>query len=166
MVRHRARRGVDCSTSSTARRCPAAATSSSRARGHVWNTLSSSSCWTFTANRSTSTCSADPVNSDSMTGPVSSEVHRGRLPRRKPTGRRLRQRRPVALPTAEVPVTNMYRDEILLDDDLPVKHQAFSPNFRREAGEHGTETRGYVRVHQSTRWNSSTSSGPRTATTG
>jgi len=52
------------------------------------------------------------------------------------------------LPTAEVPVTNMYRDEILLDDDLPLKHVAFSPNFRREAGEHGTETRGYVRVHQ------------------
>ncbi len=52
------------------------------------------------------------------------------------------------LPTAEVPVTNMYRDEILLDDDLPLKHQAVSPNFRREAGEHGTETRGYVRVHQ------------------
>ncbi|MFB6218318.1 MAG: aminoacyl--tRNA ligase-related protein, partial [Halobacteriaceae archaeon] len=48
----------------------------------------------------------------------------------------------------EVPVTNMYRDEILLDDDLPIKHVAFSPNFRREAGEHGTETRGYVRVHQ------------------
>jgi seryl-tRNA synthetase len=52
------------------------------------------------------------------------------------------------LPTAEVPVTNMYRDEILLDDDLPIMHQAFSPNFRREAGEHGTETRGIVRVHQ------------------
>ncbi|MDS0293987.1 serine--tRNA ligase [Halogeometricum luteum] len=52
------------------------------------------------------------------------------------------------LPTAEVPVTNMYRDEILLDDDLPVKHQAYTPNFRREAGEHGTETRGIVRVHQ------------------
>jgi seryl-tRNA synthetase len=52
------------------------------------------------------------------------------------------------LPTAEVPVTNMYRDEILLDEDLPVKHQAYSPNFRREAGEHGTETRGIVRVHQ------------------
>ncbi|MDG5777815.1 serine--tRNA ligase [Haloarculaceae archaeon H-GB2-1] len=51
-------------------------------------------------------------------------------------------------PTAEVPVTNMYRDEILLDDDLPIKHQAYTPNFRREAGEHGTETRGYVRVHQ------------------
>jgi len=52
------------------------------------------------------------------------------------------------LPTAEVPVTNMYRDEILLKEDLPLKHQAYSPNFRREAGEHGTETRGIVRVHQ------------------
>jgi len=52
------------------------------------------------------------------------------------------------LPTAEVPVTNMYADEILLDDDLPIKKQAYSPNFRREAGEHGTETRGIVRVHQ------------------
>ena len=51
-------------------------------------------------------------------------------------------------PTAEVPVTNMYREEILLDDDLPLKHQAYTPNFRREAGEHGTETRGIVRVHQ------------------
>jgi seryl-tRNA synthetase len=51
-------------------------------------------------------------------------------------------------PTAEVPVTNMYRDEIMLDDDLPIKHQAYTPNFRREAGEHGTETRGIVRVHQ------------------
>jgi seryl-tRNA synthetase len=51
-------------------------------------------------------------------------------------------------PTAEVPVTNMYHEEILLDDDLPLKHQAYTPNFRREAGEHGTETRGIVRVHQ------------------
>jgi len=51
-------------------------------------------------------------------------------------------------PTAEVPVTNMYRDDILLKDDLPLKHQAYTPNFRREAGEHGTETRGMVRVHQ------------------
>ncbi|MFC4358165.1 serine--tRNA ligase [Halobium salinum] len=51
-------------------------------------------------------------------------------------------------PTAEVPVTNMYRDEIMLKEDLPLKHQAYTPNFRREAGEHGTETRGIVRVHQ------------------
>jgi seryl-tRNA synthetase len=42
----------------------------------------------------------------------------------------------------------MYRDEILLDENLPLKHQAYTPNFRREAGEHGTETRGIVRVHQ------------------
>ncbi|GAB3412864.1 serine--tRNA ligase [Haloparvum alkalitolerans] len=52
------------------------------------------------------------------------------------------------LPTAEVPVTNMHRDEILLSEDLPLKYQAYSPNFRQEAGEHGTETRGIVRVHQ------------------
>ncbi|MFB6266996.1 MAG: serine--tRNA ligase [Halodesulfurarchaeum sp.] len=52
------------------------------------------------------------------------------------------------LPTAEVPVTNMYADDILLPEDLPIKHQAYTPNFRREAGEHGTETRGIVRVHQ------------------
>ena len=51
-------------------------------------------------------------------------------------------------PTAEVPVTNMYSGEIFLLEDLPVKHQAYTPNFRREAGEHGTETRGIVRVHQ------------------
>jgi len=69
------------------------------------------------------------------------------------------------LPTAEVPVTNMYRDEILLDDDLPVKHQAFSPNFRREAGEHGTETRGYVRVHQFNKVELVNFVRPKTATT-
>jgi seryl-tRNA synthetase len=51
-------------------------------------------------------------------------------------------------PTAEVPVTNMYAGDILMPDDLPLKHQAYTPNFRREAGEHGTETRGIVRVHQ------------------
>ncbi len=52
------------------------------------------------------------------------------------------------LPTAEVPVTNLHRDEILLGEELPLKYQAYSPNFRQEAGEHGTETRGIVRVHQ------------------
>lgn len=51
-------------------------------------------------------------------------------------------------PTAEVPVTNMYRGEIINTDELPLKHQAYTPNFRREAGEHGTETRGIARVHQ------------------
>lgn len=52
------------------------------------------------------------------------------------------------IPTAEVPVTNMFADDILFREELPIKYQAFSPNFRREAGEHGTETRGIVRVHQ------------------
>jgi seryl-tRNA synthetase len=51
-------------------------------------------------------------------------------------------------PTAEVPVTNMYADDILLREVLPLTLQAYTPNFRREAGEHGTETRGIVRVHQ------------------
>ncbi|MFZ3356645.1 MAG: serine--tRNA ligase [Thermoplasmata archaeon] len=51
-------------------------------------------------------------------------------------------------PTAEVPVTNLFRDEILLPDDLPLKLMAYTPCFRREAGGHGVETRGIARVHQ------------------
>ncbi|HEV8050083.1 MAG TPA: aminoacyl--tRNA ligase-related protein, partial [Thermoplasmata archaeon] len=51
-------------------------------------------------------------------------------------------------PTAEVPVTNLYRDEVLLGTDLPLKLMAFTPCFRREAGGHGVETRGIARVHQ------------------
>jgi seryl-tRNA synthetase len=90
-----------------------------------------------------------PVNSRSMTGT-------GQFPKFVEDAYRLGDENDAPyddedlwlLPTAEVPVTNMYRDEILLDDDLPVKHQAYTPNFRREAGEHGTETRGIVRVHQ------------------
>lgn len=51
-------------------------------------------------------------------------------------------------PTAEVPVTNIYRDEILAADDLPVRHVAYLPSFRREAGAAGKDTRGLLRVHQ------------------
>jgi seryl-tRNA synthetase len=51
-------------------------------------------------------------------------------------------------PTAEVPVTNLFRDEILLPEDLPLKVMAYTPCFRREAGGHGVETRGIARVHQ------------------
>ncbi|MCI4329973.1 MAG: serine--tRNA ligase [Thermoplasmata archaeon] len=51
-------------------------------------------------------------------------------------------------PTAEVPLTNLYRDEVLLGTDLPLKVMAFTPCFRREAGGHGVETRGIARVHQ------------------
>ncbi|NNN17244.1 MAG: serine--tRNA ligase [Thermoplasmata archaeon] len=51
-------------------------------------------------------------------------------------------------PTAEVPVTNLFRDEVLLPEDLPYKVMAYTPCFRREAGGHGVETRGIARVHQ------------------
>lgn len=52
------------------------------------------------------------------------------------------------IPTAEVPVTNYHRDEILTEKDLPVKYCAFSPCFRSEAGSAGRDTRGIIRQHQ------------------
>jgi seryl-tRNA synthetase len=52
------------------------------------------------------------------------------------------------IPTAEVPVTNIYRDTILKETDLPIKMTAHSPCFRREAGSHGKDVRGLNRVHQ------------------
>ena len=52
------------------------------------------------------------------------------------------------IPTAEVPVTNLHREEILSHKDLPIKYAAYSPCFRREAGGHGKKTRGFLRVHQ------------------
>jgi seryl-tRNA synthetase len=52
------------------------------------------------------------------------------------------------IPTAEVPVTNIYRDTILKSEDLPVKHVAYSACFRREAGSHGKDVRGLNRLHQ------------------
>jgi len=69
-------------------------------------------------------------------------------------------------PTAEVPVTNMYANEILLDDDLPLKHQAYTPNFRRARPASTAPKRGASSAStSSTRSNSSTSSNPRRATT-
>ncbi|NLR61684.1 serine--tRNA ligase [Chitinophaga polysaccharea] len=52
------------------------------------------------------------------------------------------------IPTAEVPVTNIYRDEIVKDTDLPIKMTAYTPCFRREAGSYGKDVRGLNRVHQ------------------
>jgi seryl-tRNA synthetase len=52
------------------------------------------------------------------------------------------------IPTAEVPVTNLHRGELLSASDLPVKYTAYSPCFRREAGAAGKDTRGLLRVHQ------------------
>jgi seryl-tRNA synthetase len=51
-------------------------------------------------------------------------------------------------PTAEVPVTNLYRDEILSAEELPIRHCAYTPCFRREAGSYGRDTRGLIRLHQ------------------
>ena len=51
-------------------------------------------------------------------------------------------------PTAEVPVTNLYRDEIIEDTELPIHHCAYTPCFRREAGSAGKDTRGLIRLHQ------------------
>src|SRR6185369_6783114 len=52
------------------------------------------------------------------------------------------------IPTAEVPVTNIYRDEIVKEMDLPIKMTAYTPCFRREAGSFGADVRGLNRVHQ------------------
>ncbi len=52
------------------------------------------------------------------------------------------------IPTAEVPLTNIYADEIIAEEKLPIKFAALTPCFRREAGAAGTETRGLLRVHQ------------------
>jgi len=52
------------------------------------------------------------------------------------------------IPTAEVPVTNIHRDEVLKEEDLPICYTAYSACFRREAGSYGKDTRGLVRVHQ------------------
>jgi len=51
-------------------------------------------------------------------------------------------------PTAEVPVTNLYRDEVLQATQLPIYHCAYTPCFRREAGSYGKDTRGLIRLHQ------------------
>lgn len=52
------------------------------------------------------------------------------------------------IPTAEVPVTNIHRDEILPEEDLPKKYVCYTPCFRREAGSYGKDTRGLIRNHQ------------------
>jgi seryl-tRNA synthetase len=52
------------------------------------------------------------------------------------------------IPTAEVPVTNLYREEILSADQLPIRHVAWTPCWRSEAGAPGKDTKGYIRLHQ------------------
>jgi len=81
------------------------------------------------------------VNSEAMTGTAN-------LPKFAEDSFRIQDRDLWLVPTAEVPVTNMYRDEILDGAQLPIRHVAFSPCFRSEAGAAGKDTRGYVRLHQ------------------
>ena len=81
------------------------------------------------------------VNRASMTGT-------GQLPKFEEDLFRLRDEDYFLIPTAEVPVTNLYRDEILEEDRLPLSYAAYTPCFRREAGSYGKDTRGLIRQHQ------------------
>ncbi|MEQ8154171.1 MAG: serine--tRNA ligase [Clostridiaceae bacterium] len=81
------------------------------------------------------------VNRESMTGT-------GQLPKFEEDAFRLDNNGYFLIPTAEVPVTNMYRDEIIKGEELPIKHAAYSACFRAEAGSAGRDTRGLIRQHQ------------------
>lgn len=81
------------------------------------------------------------VNRTSMTGT-------GQLPKFEEDAFKIQDWEYFLVPTAEVPVTNFYRDEILQVDDLPKKYVAFSASFRSEAGSAGRDTRGLIRQHQ------------------
>ena len=81
------------------------------------------------------------VTSDAMTGT-------GQLPKFAEESYQTERDELWLVPTAEVPVTNLHRDELLTADDLPLRYTAYSPCFRREAGAAGQDTRGLLRVHQ------------------
>ena len=81
------------------------------------------------------------VNRAAMTGT-------GQLPKFEDDLFKLRDDDYFLIPTAEVPVTNLLRDEIVPDDRLPVRYTAYTPCFRREAGSYGKDTRGLIRQHQ------------------
>ena len=81
------------------------------------------------------------VNRESMTGT-------GQLPKMEEDMYKLKDDDLFLIPTAEVPVTNIHRDEILNEEDLPLRYTAYTTCFRREAGSYGKDTKGLVRVHQ------------------
>lgn len=81
------------------------------------------------------------VNRETMTGT-------GQLPKFEEDLFRLVDPDYLLIPTAEVPVTNIHRGEILRKCDLPLKYTAYTPCFRREAGSYGKDTRGLIRQHQ------------------
>ncbi|MDD4050977.1 MAG: serine--tRNA ligase [candidate division Zixibacteria bacterium] len=72
----------------------------------------------------------------------------GQLPKLAEDMYRLADEELYLIPTAEVPVTNLHREEVLKENDLPIKYVAYTPCFRREAGAAGKDTRGILRVHQ------------------
>ncbi len=81
------------------------------------------------------------VNRASMTGT-------GQLPKFEDDLFRMKDEDYFLIPTAEVPVTNLHREEILGGDHLPLRYTAYTPCFRREAGSYGKDTRGLIRLHQ------------------
>lgn len=81
------------------------------------------------------------VNRASMTGT-------GQLPKMEEDMYRLKDEDLFLIPTAEVPVTNIFRDEVLEDDKLPIYYTAYTACFRREAGSYGKDTKGLIRVHE------------------
>jgi seryl-tRNA synthetase len=81
------------------------------------------------------------VNSDSMTGT-------GQLPKFKEDLFKIEGWDFYLIPTAEVPVTNIHREEVLSEDQLPVYYVSYTPCFRSEAGSYGKDTRGLIRQHQ------------------
>lgn len=72
----------------------------------------------------------------------------GQLPKLESDMYRCRDDAFYLTPTAEVPLTNMHREEILLEQQLPIRYVAYTPCFRREAGSYGKDVRGITRVHQ------------------
>ncbi|MCM8779299.1 MAG: serine--tRNA ligase [Candidatus Omnitrophica bacterium] len=72
----------------------------------------------------------------------------GQLPKLELDMYRLKDDDFFLIPTAEVPLTNLHRDEIMEEDDLPIYYTAYTPCFRREAGSYGKDTKGLIRVHQ------------------
>lgn len=72
----------------------------------------------------------------------------GQLPDKEGQMYQLTEEKLYLIPTAEVPITNLYRDVILKEDDLPVKNVGYTPCFRREAGSWGAHVRGLNRLHQ------------------
>lgn len=81
------------------------------------------------------------VNRDSMKGT-------GQIPKMEEDMYHIEKDGLYPIPTAEVPITNIYRDEVLQESELPVKYAGYSACFRREAGSYGKDSKGFLRVHQ------------------